>query len=742
MASDFNFTLNDFEDSKSATARIKSSFYPENQQIIKNTSAAAEGEVGRSLMSRDSNKLIQGDGIFRNPAFALAGYEQNTKSAMHTIIAMGSDIDDEVEVTDPDDATKKLKGSQARMEIARKSLMTTGFAPGGFERSMNAFTANKLGSFGSGDSATGTAGEGSVTTSTGASQPHSTAGYTESAGAQVINNSSRKINFADQMETEERKIYDEKVNQLLKKSNFKTEGTGDINVFKNGFKLSFNQLGTVNGVLAAAAKNKQQNLSDLGFDIYQSGYYVEKNGKYNYQQDKIEGLGTGEKQVLMSPTLIEFLLRITDHLYIMGDTGIWRGIIGPNFSKLTPKNTSVSDHSFGRGFDIKKVGSTTANISFSFNSPVPPPGIYLAGLDLFLSHLEQLPQDLHPDLIVVSSALENELGIVEGLESASSPIRVKHPDLAPFTNIYCDDSHTNHIHISWSSARCGSFVVPTPAAPTTSTQTDTGAPQATVPTTNIDATMIQKLKKEYYTGDNPLSTKDVFEFLYKYGGFSAEIAAIFTGIAARESSCMPFACNAQGAFGLWQFITRIGGGGGARYKIVSPSSEMIKLWHIAYKDWKKEKLIDTNEKSPVYCDTFIRNKQRTDPEGSVGSKAKTGGAGRQYYDRRAFAPINQISFLRTKIGKKTDVTDIVDSMDNGTKNGIFAPWGAVYLEHSWISGLKYDLIKQVYTEGTGKDSSVLDAWILANVPQNSDARKIDTSDPSRKTKNTSFCTRF
>ena len=73
-------------------------------------------------------------------------------------------------------------------------------------------------------------------------------------------------------------------------------------------------------------------------------------------------------------------------------------------------------------------------------------------------------------------------------------------------------------------------------------------------------------------------------------------------------------------------------------------------------------------------------------------------------------------------------------MDNGTKNGIFAPWGAVYLEHSWISGLDYEIIKKAFTEGTGRPSSELDAWILSSVPAQSDARKVDTTDQSGRQK--------
>jgi hypothetical protein len=232
----------------------------------------------------------------------------------------------------------------------------------------------------------------------------------------------------------------------------------------------------------------------------------------------------------------------------MGDTGVWRGITGPNFSKLTATNNGVSDHSFGRGFDIKKIALTTSNVSYSLNNPVPSPGKYLAALDLFLSHVEQLPQELHPDLIVVSSDLETELGIVEGLESSSSPIRVKHPDLAPFTNIYCDKSHRNHIHVSWSSARCGSYSLPVTAPPATTGSSGSGTVSAASVGSALSAPMLVKLKKEYYTGledADALTPLDIFQFLYNYGGFIAEIAAIFAGIAVRESNCVPFVNNRQ-----------------------------------------------------------------------------------------------------------------------------------------------------------------------------------------------------
>ena len=60
--------------------------------------------------------------------------------------------------------------------------------------------------------------------------------------------------------------------------------------------------------------------------------------------------------------------------------------------------------------------------------------------------------------------------------------------------------------------------------------------------------MLTKLKKEYYTGltdEEALTPSDIFQFLYSYGGFTAEIAAIFAGIAVRESNCVPFVNNKE-----------------------------------------------------------------------------------------------------------------------------------------------------------------------------------------------------
>jgi len=138
MSSDINFNINDLTDSQSAAQKIGETFYPDGREVYTNTTQSTDDISGRTLTSADPVKILQGDGIYRNPAFAINGYIQNVQSAMHGIIATAGDIDDNVKILDPSDpsGTTFLTGASARQEIAKQSLLTTGYAPGGFESTM------------------------------------------------------------------------------------------------------------------------------------------------------------------------------------------------------------------------------------------------------------------------------------------------------------------------------------------------------------------------------------------------------------------------------------------------------------------------------------------------------------------------------------------------------------------------------------------------------------------------------
>jgi hypothetical protein len=686
---DFELNVDDLTDSKTITSALKQSFYPQDQQVIQKTSHSESGNYDRTLMSRDVNKVLQGDALYRNPAFALAGYEQNTQATMHTILSMGSDLDS-VEIADPDDPEGgKISGAQARLEIARRSVMSTGFAPPGFESSMQAFVSASIADPVNDSPAGGSSsGSGTIETSNGTTIPHSTQGYSTSDAAQVYNGGNRSIAVVSQLTEEEKEEYKKKTKILTQKANLKIS-SGDAGIFQNGFSINFNE------------NSKGQDLAALNFDIKQSGSYMQTSRGMSYETEAVDKklFGTGKQACMPSAALIELLNRLTDSLIIRGGLGVGRGIIGPNFSLLNGNN-SVSDHAFGRGFDIFEVSLDVSSRNV-FDSPVPTAQKYLAGLKVLLQYIEALPQELHPDLIVVSDQLNNELGIREGLEAADSPIRKMFPNLSKSVNFHSDSAHRNHVHISFGAKRAGAIL---PAVSIKPVQTQSSRTETV--TTAVTAT--EKFKTAFKQGDKPLSDVEVFSLLNVYGNFGEEVSAVFTAIAYRESRYNPWSTNDSGFWSMWQLGSRTNAGGLNVVKLPLPTEERIKFWKLAYKNWKEQGLTDQT------ADDFIRNLQKNDP---------TNNAGRQYFDERAFIPINQVYALRAKFGAST-IGKRFDKLTNGGAS-LLAPWGEGYLYHGWLSKVRYSDAKNAYTKATGKSETELRNWLLENVPASSRSRNPD-----------------
>lgn len=160
--------------------------------------------------------------------------------------------------------------------------------------------------------------------------------------------------------------------------------------------------------------------------------------------------------------LIELISQLTNKIYIDGYIGTGRGFKKDNLGDLSAEDNTLSDHTFGRGLDISKIGYKKEN---AYNLGTRNLDTFRDGLDIFLKALQTIPQDLHPDLIIFHSGLYQEMGINEGgLEDSSAGIRVKYPGLSPNTNFWAHGSHDNHLHISFSSKRGGSFVVPSTVA--------------------------------------------------------------------------------------------------------------------------------------------------------------------------------------------------------------------------------------------------------------------------------------
>ena len=399
MSGDINLNVDDLNNSQSSATKISETFYPNGKPTYTNTTQSREDLTGKTLTSSDPLKVIQGEGIYRNPAFAINGYIQNVQSSLHGIISMAGDIDDNVKIIDPNnpDANTYLTGADARQEIAKQSLMTTGYAPGGFSSAMDA-VINSKSATDSGTAAGGTnSSTGTVTGSQGEALAHGLQGYVLSTDAEVYNGGSRAIAVVDQLSEQEKEEYAKRLKELNNKANF------DANFYD--FNLDFD------------TNSEKQDLKALGFDIIQGGGYTsDGTGRIGSVTIDRTLLGTGKKLCKVSAALIELMSQLTNSLHIRGGQGTERGIIGNNFKALTNETlgttNSVSDHAFGRGFDIMGLGVSKAQeITLGKNNFVAKKVDYMKALDLLLTHMQTLSYDLHPDLIMISNEISAELGL-------------------------------------------------------------------------------------------------------------------------------------------------------------------------------------------------------------------------------------------------------------------------------------------------------------------------------------------
>jgi len=394
MSGDINLSVDDLNDSQSSVTKISETFYPDGKPTYTNTTQSREDLTGKTLTSADPLKALQGEGIYRNPAFAINGYMQNVQSSMHGIISMAGDIDDGVQMIDPNDPNGNtlISGAAARQEIAKQSLMTTGYAPGGFSSALDA-VINSKSATDSGSAAGGTDSSSStVSGSQGEALAHSLKGYVPSTDAEVYNGGSRAIALVEQLSEQEKEQYNIKLKELHGKAKF------DANLYD--FNLDYN------------TNKAKQDLKSFNFEISQGGGYSE-DGKYlgSVAIDKTL-LGTGMKLCKVSAALIALMLELTNKLHIRGGQGTDRGIIGNNFTELTAENNSVTDHAFGRGFDIMGLGNSKAEeITLGLGSFVAKKVDYLRALDMLLNVLQAIPYDLHPDLIMISDEVSVELGL-------------------------------------------------------------------------------------------------------------------------------------------------------------------------------------------------------------------------------------------------------------------------------------------------------------------------------------------
>jgi hypothetical protein len=671
--SDTGINSSDLSSTASIANKIGESFYPNGEVVITGTTMSRQPYEDRSLRSADPVKIIQGDGLYRNPAFAINAYAQSTQSAMHGIVASMSDLNDDIKIADPNDPRgTPLTGAAAKMEIAKNSMLVTGYAPSGFSESIRALNNSVINSTvqpTDSDLAY-------VTSEMGATVAEKTSGYIPSSEpGMVLNGGSRAIALDSLLSDQEKEVYATKVAQLNNKANF----NGSV----SAFTIDFNT-------------NKEgQNLSSLGFAINQEPSYI--SGSMQALPVDPNLLGSGSKKCHISAALIEMMLQVTNTMHVQGGTGV-RTLVGPNFSLLTAENNSVSDHAFGRGFDIMAVGNSAIPVTaLSKNIDT-----YRQGLHLLLTTLNGLTQDLHPDLIVVHDQLMAELGIAEsGLEGANAAVRTKYPNLGKFVNFAVDSSHRDHIHVSFSPQRAGSFITPEIATAITG-----------VSFTAEDAKggiSMDKFKQNFFGKPNAsLSTDELMALLSTSGLFSLEVSAIFTAIAEREANIQPAAINTNrntGDFSVGMFQINL-----------LPKAHGDKTFYLKYNaSGQPEDSTALGYKLAYSIDSDNNPKTLADKVQNQATQATV--------DRRVWIPYNQVWMLgvtavgSVEVAKRAKTNEPIDRY-------IFRPWGDYGTEiiPGFIFKTKFSTALSVYLNRGGTDAN-LRKWIRTNIPKESRAYK-------------------
>ena len=415
-----------------------------------------------------------------------------------------------------------------------------------------------------------------------------------------------------------------------------------------------------------------------------------------------------------SACLIELLILLGSKGYkFKGGLGAHRGSdpkqMGPNNSRLSSgtatDKTVLTDHAFGRGFDIDYFVNSDEKALVLAGSASE----YMRQLDIFLAVLNTIPRHLVPDQIGIGNWCSKEY-IKTGTSSQVGKLVEKYENLK-YTSITMDSPtssvHKNHIHISFSAYRAGKYAGPGGAL--TSFDSQSG------PKSTIVSAIRQKLEqsnigleyqdKSYIKDDSQLTDLQVFELLYSIANLNAEIAAVFTALTYRETRNRPYSANKYGFFGLLQYGTRTKSGGDIEVDLLIPTKEKVKMWELAFKNWRTEE----------YEKTKVTQKNIN----SILEKIQdTPNVGKEYYDERAWIPKNQMSILRGKLGQP-NIKKQIDNLGNKASRSVFAPWGEGFLTHGWIGGTSFYLAADIYKKATGLEATQLQDWLRRNVPKDS-----------------------
>jgi hypothetical protein len=426
------------------------------------------------------------------------------------------------------------------------------------------------------------------------------------------------------------------------------------------------------------------------------------------------------QKAYISAALMELLILLTDKIGFSGGFGIDRAIVkdtaenkaginGSDAQASSSKGTVISDHVFGRGFDIMQIGRTRESI-LAFQ----PENVndYENKLEFLLEALSTVPMPLLPDLIMIHPEVAARLGVSDGLEGPATAIKSKYPNLK-YVNFGTDINHKDHIHISFSSERGGKYI----GSEGLITSTNTGTPPVVTDETQAAITTgRQKARISFMDNFDQLSELELFSILTERF-FEPEPAAIFCAIAAREGNRRPGSfngkckVNSNGSWGGDYSIGFLQYNLIARMKKSSDYADEVPIYFDGTKDLSTPAMVKVSHLA------YKKGADANLSNNAIGAKmVELQNKGKPETDPRIWYPINQVGF--------TAFSAFNYSGTPISRGGAgFGPWGD-YSDRSvcgFIFNIEYQDVVSVYLT-TGKDIAILEEWIKKNITATSNKK--------------------
>lgn len=676
--SDFGFDITHLNDSASLTNQISESYNPDGAASLK-TTASVDRYANQTLTSRNLTDIMSGGALNRNPAAVADATSKFIKSSLDGILAVGYQAGDSFQIPNPDyqgndGESQTLTGHDAYLKAVSSSIMGTGFAPTGSVSPLSDSINGKWPPNGA---------ESKVGDSNGTTWSHNNIIYTIDPTAPSLGE--RAVAAVSELSDEERQMYIDR------------------------------------GTLLKASLNEPALVLGFQFDIPDtlSTYAFNQTSSYFSSTDGVsqdvssETISAPSTLAYISAALIECLLMLVDPtkgVDINGSFGLSRISLSENDKSdqnlspekyLDKKNkNSISDHAFGRAFDISKVGNVN-NIGKS-------KATYSAALLTFLDKLSTLPTPLLPDLIIISPDVAKDLGVMQGYDTASTAIRQKYPILK-FVNFEAGTEHTNNIHISFSPQRAGQYMGTTGWTTSSTNAGNAGSSGSGSPDGGNADTAKEKAFTNYKNGGGDLTVNELYAMLRDpdYGPLSDEAAAIMCAVAAREGGGLkPSSWNGVDddySFGLFQY--------NLKSQIPTTGSNGEKNKVLIYYDGT------TVNPQSIYASSLAyvsADSASWDPQAVLKKINELKQEGKTFTDDKIWYPVNQVYSLYTKMGR-TPGKKIDDS-------AIFYPWGDYPNKNKtprsdcgFIFNTKFQNAVNAYLT-TGKTYETLVAWVRKNLP--------------------------